>query len=265
MGKVLLFHHPGYDGKGIPLLLPLLRQLFQVQVILLYQLDNGAGHAEHICLALPEMHLCIAHFIHDRLHCFLYLLPGAELDGRNEFRFVLAVKAQLSPAYRLHVIDVDGASGSHDGLIAKGVHGRLIGAVNLPQVLAAVADTNGNGHLQNLLCLLADISQHVNQSCLAVILINGSNKGQLRPGGPGGSEYGRTAIVSQLFLHYLHDGNGNQIPLLVERQHISLPYLLRLYVNGRGHPLLGSCQRDIIFSQLFLKYISGHSASHQLV
>ena len=44
---------------------------------------------------------------------------GPKLDGRNEFRFVLAVKAQLSPAYRLHVIDVDGASGSHDGLIAR--------------------------------------------------------------------------------------------------------------------------------------------------
>ena len=265
MGKVLLFHHPGYDGKGIPLLLPLLRQLFQVQVILLYQLDNGAGHAEHICLALPEMHLCIAHFIHDRLYRFLYLLPGTELDGRNKLRFVLAVKAQLTPAYRLHVIDIDGASRSHNGLIAKGVHGRLIGSADLPQVLAAVADANGNRHLQNLFCLLADIPQHVNQPGLAVIPVNGSNKGQLRPGGPGGSEYGRTAIVPQLLLHDLHDGNGNQVPLLVERQHIPFPDLLRLYVNGRSHPFLGPCQRDIILSQLFLKKISGHSASHQLV
>ena len=211
------------------------------------------------------MHLCIAHFIHDCLYCFLYLLPGTELNGCNKFCFVLAVKAELSPAYRLHIIDINGASRSHNGLIAKGVHSRLIGAADLPQVLAAVANADSDGHLQNLLCFLADIPQHIYQSCLAVILVNGSNKGQLRPGGPGGSEYGRTAIVPQLFLHNLHDRNRNQVPLLVERQHIPLPDLLRLYVNGRGHPFLGACQRDIILSQFFLKYVSRHSAPHQLV
>ena len=180
MAEILPFLHPGYDGKGILPFRPFFQQLFHIQVILLDHLYNAAGHAEHVRLALAEMDFGIAHLVNNGLDRCLYLFPWSEFDGGYQLCLILAVKLELSAAHRLHVIDIDGASAAHNGFISKGIHSRLIGTADIGKLLASVPYADGDGHLQDLPGFLAHITQHIDQSGLAVFLINCRNDRDLR-------------------------------------------------------------------------------------
>ena len=135
----------------------------------------------------------------------------------------------------------------------------------MEQVRAAVADADGDGHLQDLARLLADIAQHVDEAGLGVLLVDGGDHRHagLRP--QIGGEQGETAVVLQLFFHDLHDGNGDQVGLLVQGQLLALLLLRRFDVDDRDHPFLGSRDGDIVLREAARQKIAAHPAVDQVV
>jgi hypothetical protein len=114
------------------------------------------------------------------------------------------------------------------------------------QVRAAVADADGDGHLQNLARLLADVAQHVDEAGLGVLPVDGGDHRHAGLRSQIGGEQGETAVVLQLFFHDLHDGDGDQIGLLVQGKFLALLLLRRFDIDDRGHPFLGSRDGNII-------------------
>ena len=64
------------------------------------------------------MDFCITDLVGNFMYHFFDLFLRAEFYSTYQFCLVLAVKLQFSPAFRLHIVNVNGISGSYDGLIA---------------------------------------------------------------------------------------------------------------------------------------------------
>ncbi len=104
-----------------------IKNLAQIQIILLHQTCDTAHQRKHIDLILAGMG---PYVIHAPCKGF-YLRPDcfrrAKLDTGFQLRFILLVQLQFSSAYRLHIADVDGSPRSHNRLVSQRIHCRLIG------------------------------------------------------------------------------------------------------------------------------------------
>ena len=104
------------------------------------------------------MDFCITDLVGNFMYYFLDLFLRAEFYSTYQFCLVFAVKLQLSSAYRLYIINVNGISGSYDCLIAQGIYRIFIRLTDHAQVLGAVTDTNSDGHCKDLSGFFADIT-----------------------------------------------------------------------------------------------------------
>ena len=63
------------------------------------------------------MDFCITDLIRDFMYCFFDLFLRTKFHSTYQLCLIFAVKLQLSPAYRLHVVDINGISSPYNGLI----------------------------------------------------------------------------------------------------------------------------------------------------
>ena len=128
------------------------------------------------------------------------LLPGAELDDRQELSGQAVLRLLGGALQPLHVLDIDGLSAPHHRLVLHRGPGLGAGAVELLQLLAGAADARRHRDAQDPGALGADLSQQAHQGFYR-LLVPGRHH---QDGGDAGVDLPVAAVPAGVADHLLH-------------------------------------------------------------